>query len=65
MLDRLIDEMNIVLEAGDWSQVIALARHYEMNTCVSAMYSMQNLSVISTVLQVMHCSIHLNKSQRW
>ena len=25
MLDQLIDEMNGVLEAGDWSQVIVLA----------------------------------------
>ena len=25
MLDQMIDEMNVVLEAGDWSQVVALA----------------------------------------
>ena len=25
MLDQLIDEMNVVLEAGDWSRVVALA----------------------------------------
>ncbi len=25
MLDQLIDEMNAVLEAGDWSQVVVLA----------------------------------------
>lgn len=25
MLDQLIEEMNVVLEAGDWSQVVALA----------------------------------------
>ena len=25
MLDQLIQQMNVVLEAGDWSQVVALA----------------------------------------